>query len=635
MAQATEQASSPQEAVVSESRSDSGWDSENEVFFQEELDAASEAELRVYARKELDLDLDGNDADLGWVAWEAFVAPPPDGWTEHVDDQGRVFFHNELTKESSWSHPGDKLFRELVSIVKALRAERPFPSAKRRSRHLQENLAQTHRIAEVELRGCSGPYPLPGGGEYYYNARLNESVWENPAERWERELAMRQAVLHRCLLQEWPSELEPPASQEETAADLRPLSLSLEELARSAGGDLDSAADFRPLSFVPSRPPADFDDDDNVSLCSAKSAMTMHSARSLRSTASLRSMKSARSGRSTRSSPSKAKRAAARTDAAETGNSSGRISPRASLRSRSPAVPPPLPSIAPPSLTRIQSPSLPRFGADDAVAAAAGAGQDAVAREESRESPDTARKSNDASASPGAKATNVVPALDLCLKNAIVGFMDNKSRTSLELEPFVNPEQRERAWDIVKQYPGLRCEVVEGRMRIIREEYASADATDFAAEAPVVEAPVVDGADVAGGIAADDGAAGDAAVLALVAAMRAPAVEQESCSKGREERSPSIASTQFFNLWEADPTHDVEEVNKVRQWLRMLGLARYFEQLATEGFDDMNILANMEDESIDELMRSCPMPLLHEQQLRRGLSRLRSDSRKGVSLEST
>jgi len=146
-------------------------------------------------------------------------------------------------------------------------------------------------------------------------------------------------------------------------------------------------------------------------------------------------------------------------------------------------------------------------------------------------------------------------------------------------------------------------------------------------------------------VSADVAAAGDAAVLALVAGKCAPAVSTESLrlpdkikqevdtspveNSGNPQSSPTSASpasgrAQYFNLWESDP--DNEEAEKVHQWLRMLGLGRYFEQLAAEGFDDMNILANLEEQQLEDILEICPMPKLHEQQLRRGLLRLRDDS---------
>lgn len=160
-------------------------------------------------------------------------------------------------------------------------------------------------------------------------------------------------------------------------------------------------------------------------------------------------------------------------------------------------------------------------------------------------------------------------------------------------------------------------------------------------ETPVV----VDSADIAGGaavpvgMASDDAAAGDAAVMALIARKCAPAASAElplsadsilsspnlrkrdSCPAAPDcSPTSSVGTAQFFNIWE-DP--DSDEAEKVHHWLRKLGLGRYFDQLAGEGFDNMNILAHLEDDGIKGLMEMCPMPMLHEQQLRRGLVRLR------------
>jgi len=136
------------------------------------------------------------------------------------------------------------------------------------------------------------------------------------------------------------------------------------------------------------------------------------------------------------------------------------------------------------------------------------------------------------------------------------------------------------------------------------------------------------------GLPADDAAAGDAAVMALVTGTRAPVgkslpdkMGHQRSTTSRPESSPtsSVGSrAQFFNLYESDPEN--EEAEKVHKWLLQLGLGRYFEQLSSDGFDDMNILAHLEESQITELMDRIPMPMLHEQQLRRGLAHLRSDN---------
>lgn len=84
----------------------------------EEEDLEEGAELREYARS---LGLDPHlDRDLLWVAKEAFTAPLPTGWTDHVDSEGRLYFCNQVTQESSWFHPTDLVFQEIIELVSAI-----------------------------------------------------------------------------------------------------------------------------------------------------------------------------------------------------------------------------------------------------------------------------------------------------------------------------------------------------------------------------------------------------------------------------------------------------------------------------------------------------------------------------------
>lgn len=701
---------------MSGSEDESAWDSDNEVFHTEEIDAENEAELQVYAKQQLGLSLDGPDADLAWVAWEAFVAPPPEGWTEHVDTEGRVFFFSHVTKESSWSHPGDGLFRELVDIVKGLRAQQPRPTEKQRSREMQEHLVQTHRRAELDLHGWSGPYTMDVGGQYFYNSVSNESTWESPHEKWEQELALRHALLHRCLLQDWPKSLEPPPSQEEAAADIRPLGLSLETLASQA------------ISTMENSP----EDEDAVSLCSARSFATVRSARSTRS------MVSARSARSMRSTPSPA-------------------SPRGVQRSQLSGYPPAVPSspttptspTKPTALLRTQSESLPRFGAADSdhvqspsvpvVVAECVAEPDVLVSpnpspsisdisqcksvspvlvpckssppckvdhlmaplpksppckvlEKARKAPagESSPASVDkdrivspaASPSPGVKSKKVpsptatkpamsaTPEVTSLEESAATESSPISKMRAISFEDAACPDKAEgdlTAWlpehaqRIIKRHLGDKSSLSPSDSPVNNQ---NADLNDA-----YPEMPVVDNAEVAGGMAADDAAAGDAAVMALVARKCAPAeplvtvelpaglmtqilsstsgipevrdlmelseegsqtpvtselpADLPAHTSGIPEGSPVSSggnSAQFFNLYDAEN----EEAQKVHHWLKSLGLARYFEQLAAEGFDDMSILANVEEKQIAELIDMCPMPKLHQQQLRRGLARLRA-----------
>lgn len=159
--------------------------------------AGGEADIREYGRT-LGVDVQ-QDPDLLWLVHEAFVASLPPSWTEYYDEDGRVYFYSQVTRESSWSHPMDKVFKEIIDLVKALRSERPPASKARRSEAVQAHLQAVHERAMASLDGWSGPY-TSDSGTYFYNASLEVSVWDNPVDEWQGELALRQQVLHRCLL---------------------------------------------------------------------------------------------------------------------------------------------------------------------------------------------------------------------------------------------------------------------------------------------------------------------------------------------------------------------------------------------------------------------------------------------------
>ncbi|CAL1154997.1 unnamed protein product, partial [Cladocopium goreaui] len=62
----------------------------------------SDGDFKEFAKS---LGVDAEDGDLLWVAKEAFEAPLPSGWSEHLDPEGRVYFFSQVTQQSSWSHP--------------------------------------------------------------------------------------------------------------------------------------------------------------------------------------------------------------------------------------------------------------------------------------------------------------------------------------------------------------------------------------------------------------------------------------------------------------------------------------------------------------------------------------------------
>ena len=144
------------------------------------------------------------DSDLLWVARRAFEVPLPPGWSEHADESpgAKVFFYNAATQESRWSHPADDVFRELLRLVKVLRAKRPPAPQWRRIAAIQEHLEICRKNAKLELKGWSGPY-ADEEREYFYHETLGISTWESPVEARQLQLSIREEVLRRCLLEDW------------------------------------------------------------------------------------------------------------------------------------------------------------------------------------------------------------------------------------------------------------------------------------------------------------------------------------------------------------------------------------------------------------------------------------------------
>eukprot|EP00403_Amphidinium_massartii_P015431 CAMPEP_0178410414 /NCGR_PEP_ID=MMETSP0689_2-20121128/20967_1 /TAXON_ID=160604 /ORGANISM="Amphidinium massartii, Strain CS-259" /LENGTH=287 /DNA_ID=CAMNT_0020031589 /DNA_START=33 /DNA_END=892 /DNA_ORIENTATION=- len=160
--------------------------------------------LLAFARS---LDLDAVlDEDLLWVAQEAFNAKLPAGWTEYTSEQGQLYYCRQEFGETTWEHPMDHVYRELVQLVKRTRAE--SLNAEQRMAAITDHLKQVHDVALKSLAGWSGPYATEQG-EYYHNDALRVSTWENPVAEWEMQLQLRYNILARCLLSSSPGDTTP------------------------------------------------------------------------------------------------------------------------------------------------------------------------------------------------------------------------------------------------------------------------------------------------------------------------------------------------------------------------------------------------------------------------------------------
>ncbi|CAK0888051.1 unnamed protein product, partial [Prorocentrum cordatum] len=109
------------------------------------------------------------EPDLLWAADGAFNAELPPGWSEHQDGQGRVYFHNASSGESTWRHPHEDRFREAVS----LQGSRPD------GLELGQEIAAIEEDVHRELADWA-EFHDERGDLWFHNSRTNESTRADP-----------------------------------------------------------------------------------------------------------------------------------------------------------------------------------------------------------------------------------------------------------------------------------------------------------------------------------------------------------------------------------------------------------------------------------------------------------------------
>ncbi|XP_076849231.1 uncharacterized protein LOC143497233 isoform X3 [Brachyhypopomus gauderio] len=83
------------------------------ILEEDENYLPSEQEVHEYAR-EIGIDPDG-EPELLWLAREGIVAPLPPDWKPCQDVTGEVYYFNFSTGQSTWDHPCDEHYRQLVA----------------------------------------------------------------------------------------------------------------------------------------------------------------------------------------------------------------------------------------------------------------------------------------------------------------------------------------------------------------------------------------------------------------------------------------------------------------------------------------------------------------------------------------
>eukprot|EP00441_Pelagodinium_beii_P041915 CAMPEP_0197632896 /NCGR_PEP_ID=MMETSP1338-20131121/9424_1 /TAXON_ID=43686 ORGANISM="Pelagodinium beii, Strain RCC1491" /NCGR_SAMPLE_ID=MMETSP1338 /ASSEMBLY_ACC=CAM_ASM_000754 /LENGTH=1198 /DNA_ID=CAMNT_0043204473 /DNA_START=88 /DNA_END=3684 /DNA_ORIENTATION=+ len=112
------------------------------------------------------------ESEMLWIAEEAYHAPLPPGWTEHVDDSGRTYFYNMNIRESLWQHPLDEVFVEIANYWRRVIKAGGFWD-------VDEELAEIEERIRQDLSDWMELYDEQGN-KFYFNRSTEESCFDDP-----------------------------------------------------------------------------------------------------------------------------------------------------------------------------------------------------------------------------------------------------------------------------------------------------------------------------------------------------------------------------------------------------------------------------------------------------------------------
>ena len=97
---------------------------------------------------------------LLWVVEQALVAPLPAGWTEHTDDDdGTEYYYHAESGESTYDHPNDAIFAQLVETERARAAQSGTALSSHAvtiARYLCVKKAALKKGAALDSEACGG-----------------------------------------------------------------------------------------------------------------------------------------------------------------------------------------------------------------------------------------------------------------------------------------------------------------------------------------------------------------------------------------------------------------------------------------------------------------------------------------------
>eukprot|EP00933_Yihiella_yeosuensis_P031113 TRINITY_DN24657_c0_g1_i2.p1 TRINITY_DN24657_c0_g1~~TRINITY_DN24657_c0_g1_i2.p1 ORF type:complete len:804 (+),score=175.10 TRINITY_DN24657_c0_g1_i2:204-2615(+) len=112
------------------------------------------------------------ESEMLWIAEEAFNAPLPPGWTEHIDNDGRTYFYQTSTRLSSWKHPLDEVFQDIVGYWRRILAQGGFWEIDDEIQEIEEKI-RNDLSQWMELFDDTG-------NKFYYNRQTQQSCFDDP-----------------------------------------------------------------------------------------------------------------------------------------------------------------------------------------------------------------------------------------------------------------------------------------------------------------------------------------------------------------------------------------------------------------------------------------------------------------------
>jgi hypothetical protein len=143
------------------------------------------------------------DLVLNWIAEQFVHGDLPPYWSDHVDNEHKVYYFDALTRTSQWSHPLEDLYASVITFVKSVRIDNQPGCYEELVSRVEEHLIQAQESSLEQIDGWSGPYAsVTEDGDprdYFYNSKLGISTWDSPLVQVEFELSLRHVLLMHAL----------------------------------------------------------------------------------------------------------------------------------------------------------------------------------------------------------------------------------------------------------------------------------------------------------------------------------------------------------------------------------------------------------------------------------------------------